>query len=635
MIGAALKKILRLGVEIDPKGSKRGADEVKQNLRSMSNEARRSTRQMGDQFDGLRSRIVQAFTFTAVIAGMRSVVKAAMEMETGLAQVGKTTGFVDVEIDKLRENIIGMGKDIPIATKGFLEVATAAGALGIKGVRDVTAFTKAVASLDAVTDIQGGEGGKQIARILSILDEDIGSIGEFADAINFLGSNAAATESEILSMTTELTKATGVFGTSSKEVLALSTAMVGLGQAPELAATGIGRIFRTINEGLIKGGEEADKLALIMGKSADEIKKGFADDAFGTVLEFLEEVEKSGENAGLVLASVGVQGDRLSRVLLPLVKNLDAVAAAEDVVARSAGSMQRELDRFAATTAGQFQLLDNRLNALKSSIGSNILPTLNASAQEASRIFDVFGEEVITAEQKFQIFALKILAGLEFIGDMIISTLTPIITGFVTNVGAAVLKVANTIELTFGRVFVDVAAGAENLINSIVQGLNKLPKVDLGTVDFDTTKVEQRIRELESPLNDFGALKDKVFNDLGFDDFQADADVVTRENTAKKLLEERLAIAEETVALRKEEIAAEDAKIDRMVEIGRKADEQRISDLMTEEEKNAAGKEMLGTLEDIEEAHGGAAKKSKETAENMRSMRDWVMRSSKGWKGAT
>lgn len=620
---SGLKKILKLGVVIDPKGAEVGSQRVKRSLKDMSSEARRSTKSMGDDFDGLRTRIVQAFTLGAAVAALRSTINAAKDLETGLANVAKTTGMVDVEIDQLRSNVVELGKDIPIATKGFLEVAAAAGALGIKGVRDVTAFTKSVASLAAVTDIQGEEGGKQIARILSILNEPISSIGEFADAINFLGSNAAATESEILSMTTELTKATGTFGVSSKEVLALSTAMVSLGQAPELAATGIGRVFRVINESLIEGGANAEKLERIMGRSAQSIKDSFQEDSFRTVTEFLGKVNDTGENAGLVLDSLGISGDRLARVLIPLTNNLDSVSDAQDVVARSAGSMAIELDRFANTYEGKMQTLENRVNSLKSAIGSGLLPILSDSVHEISRMFDVMSVELLTTEQKFQLFGLKVLAGLENVGDSILRFFVPIIVSVITNVGAAMVKAATMIELGFGRVFVAVADKAEKFVNGIIGALNKVtPGEGLDSVKFGEG-MEKRVKELEATATkSFATIRDEFAKTSGFEADKLLDSLDANSNTAKRLLEERLEIAEESLAIKKEEDDLAQAEIDRMIEIGRKADEERLKKRVDQGEQDAAGKALLDQLGDIEKKEKEGGKAGEKRVRNMRDARD-------------
>ena len=166
---------------------------------------------------------------------MKKSVDAAAEYQVAIANVSKTTGLAGDELKKFEKGISGMAGKIAVGKDEMLEIAAAAGQLGIKGSDDLLKFTETMSKLSLATDVSGEEGAKDIARLLTVTGEGVGVVDRFGSALTALGNNAAASESEILHMSTFLGQATSAFRLSSAEILGLAASMKSMG---------LGRIFQ-------------------------------------------------------------------------------------------------------------------------------------------------------------------------------------------------------------------------------------------------------------------------------------------------------------------------------------------------------------------------------------------------------
>lgn len=114
----------------------------------------------------------------AVEALRRSIgaaVRLYADVETGLVGVAKTADLSAREVAALDERLKGLSLDatVGLARTELLEIAQAAGQLGVKGVEDLTRFTKTVAQLQGATNLGGAEAAAALARILNVTGESI------------------------------------------------------------------------------------------------------------------------------------------------------------------------------------------------------------------------------------------------------------------------------------------------------------------------------------------------------------------------------------------------------------------------------------------------------------------------------
>ncbi len=193
------------------------------------------------------------------VAQMRNfgahLLRSYSELEDGLVAVAKTADLSAVEVRRLGDEINAIGQRLPVARKELLEVAAAAGQLGVKGVGNLSLFTETVGKLGLASNLSGDEAATSLARILTVTGEGIGQVDRFASAIVSLGNNFAASEREIAHHATRLATGTALYGVAAHEAAALGATLAALGLEAELGGTAVARAFASIDIALREGGE--------------------------------------------------------------------------------------------------------------------------------------------------------------------------------------------------------------------------------------------------------------------------------------------------------------------------------------------------------------------------------------------
>lgn len=319
-----------------------------------------------------------------VIVGVTGLaVKNFVDFEKGLIGVGKTTGIAGAELRNLGKDIREMSTRIPASTTELLEIAQAAGQLGVKGTQNIKKFTEIMAKLALASDVAGEEGGKGIARILTVTGDGIENVDRFAAALVDLGNNAAASEGEILGVATRVGGAVGAYNASSEGVLGISTALKAMGRQAEEAGSTVGRVFGAIDQSIRNGGKEFKRLQEITGMTGEQLKKTFKEDStevFRAFINGLADIEKKGGNTTRELGRFNLQGVRIQATIGTLInksavlnENMDrsAKAWAEN------NALNEEADTAIKSLSAQFTLIKNKTMAWATSVGELLSPILH------------------------------------------------------------------------------------------------------------------------------------------------------------------------------------------------------------------------------------------------------------------
>ncbi len=333
--------IANLGIGIDARQAKKGGAEVNSVLKQIQTNAgkvdtslKKSEKQL-DRFGkagGIAKRQLLGLVggLSAVIA-LRKTFNVFVDFEQGLVGVGKTANIAGEELDSLGDDFIKLSTEIPVATSQLLSIGQAAGQLGITGAKNILVFTETIAKLGVASDLAGDEAATTLARLLNVTGENVQSVGILASVIVSLGNNFAASEREIARMATQVASATAVFNVSSAEASALGAAMASLGVRAELGGSAVGRTFRAIDAAVRGGGKRLEQLAVLTGRTSEEIAKIFSEDAtagFTLFIEGLGRVIESGGDSTKVLKDFGLAGEEILKVLPTLAKNSDLVSRA-------------------------------------------------------------------------------------------------------------------------------------------------------------------------------------------------------------------------------------------------------------------------------------------------------------------
>ena len=325
--------------------------------------------------------------FLAVAAAAATLTVAATKsfiaFEKGVVSVAKTTNLAGQELEDFKKEIMDLSEEIPQTTDQLLEIATAAGQLGIKGTKNLVIFTETIAKLGATTDLEGEAAAIGIARILDLTGEAIDTVDEFGSVIVDLGNNFATSESQILAVATEVAKATVNFGLSSPEVLGLSAAMSSLGIQSEAGATVVGKAFQKIDEVIRKqAGPQFEKLIELSGMTGEELTKTFQTDStkvFESFIKGLGAAGQSGKSMTAELNALGLSGIRVEKILPTLAERSDKLA---DALKRSgkAAKENSALNKEAATafesSAARLAIAQNKINNALIEIGAETAPAV-------------------------------------------------------------------------------------------------------------------------------------------------------------------------------------------------------------------------------------------------------------------
>lgn len=284
----------------------------------------------------------------ALFALFQSNKGTVIDFDDRLLNVGKTTGLTGRSLNDLGKELVNLSRRLEtVSAIKLAEYATVAGQLGVKGKDDILAFSEALAKLEIATDIKGEDGGKEIARLLTLTDGGVQNVGLFGDEIVNLGNNFAATEKEILSNAEAISQNTGLYRIGRQDVLAYAVATKAVGLEAEVVGSSFNRTLATFEKS-IRTGKNLDVLAKQTGLSIDELKAKFRDNAAGVFNDFikgLNQVDQSGGSVNAVLNEIGISAVRDQRVIATLATSgYDVLSRAMVTVRDASGSMNQEFD---------------------------------------------------------------------------------------------------------------------------------------------------------------------------------------------------------------------------------------------------------------------------------------------------
>lgn len=326
--------------------------------------------------DDTSKTITTAFALSAAAIG--GTLTAFAKYETQLIKVGKTADLSGKELDDFGKEVVALSGKIPLSTNELLELSASAAQLGVKGKDNILKFTETVAKLGIATNITGEEGSQQIARLLNITGEGIGTVDRFANVITRLGNNVAAAEAEILSMASRVGKATAQFNLGTVAVLGISAALKGVGVEAELGGSAIGRTFFGIQDAVFKGGEALTTFSAITGKSGAELKTIFQEDATQAFQLFIDALHKlPAEQVSAAMRSMGLEGVGLMGVIGTLAERSELLTASlamanDEAIKQTA--LDQEFNRAVVSLENSFKFMTSEIMNLAASMGKDLAP---------------------------------------------------------------------------------------------------------------------------------------------------------------------------------------------------------------------------------------------------------------------
>lgn len=319
---------------------------------------------------------------TAPIMAIGTVgVKAAMDFETGMAGVRKTTDLTAEELDKMGQSLRNMAKEIPVSVVELTNLAETAGQLGIEK-EHLVDFTRTVADLSVATNILGQEGATDMARFANIMQMSQKDFDRMGSAIVELGNNTATTEKEILSMGMRLAAAGKQANMSEADVLGIAAGLSALGMEAQAGGTAFSRVINQIQLAVDTGSEDLEGFAKVAGMSASRFADAWGDDAAAALSTFivgLSDTTKHGQTTNEMLDELGITEIRLSDALRRTSganELFNKTLALSNEAWDENNALQKEAAIRYETTESKLKIAKNELNDAAIDLGQKLIPVV-------------------------------------------------------------------------------------------------------------------------------------------------------------------------------------------------------------------------------------------------------------------
>lgn len=322
----------------------------------------------------------------AVAAGVTAVgvasVKAAGEWDAGMARVSKTTGIEKgtQAYSDLNNQLKDIYATMPVAKQEILNVATAAGSLGIEK-QSIAGFTQTAIMMGSAFDLPAEEAAVAMGKIKSQMKtlpaeaQDSASFAQhMGSAIDMMGNEYNATEKDILDFSTRVSGSMSTLGAGAYETAAWGGMLSSVFPSAERAAGSFDALLTqlTTNE------ESQATAAQLLGVSTEEFMAAMSTDPSDTLLRIGRALE--GLPADQVLATTKALGGAYGMdSLVKMVGHTEEYAKAIDK-ANKAGkegtSIGTSYKNGINNMQDQTRILVNELSALAIDIGTPIASAL-------------------------------------------------------------------------------------------------------------------------------------------------------------------------------------------------------------------------------------------------------------------
>ncbi|ADE87915.1 tail length tape measure protein [Escherichia phage vB_EcoM_ECO1230-10] len=315
----------------------------------------------------------------ALGATIAAPVKAAIDFESTMADVKKVVDFDTPDgFKKMGQDIINMSKVLPMTANDIGKIVAAGGQSGIAA-KELMTFAESAIKMGVAFDITADQAGQAMAEMRSAFKMNQQQVVVLADKINYLGNNTAASAKDIMEIVQRIGPLGEVAGTASGEIAALGATLRGMGVQNEIAATGIKNLMLSLTAGKAATKSQREAFARL-GYSSTAVAKSMQLDSKKTMLVILKQVAKLRKHEQSAVLTQ-LFGKEVVGSIAPLLTNIKELEKNFDAVANKmkyAGSMEKEYQARAATTANELVIFRNQITALGITIGSVLLPAFNS-----------------------------------------------------------------------------------------------------------------------------------------------------------------------------------------------------------------------------------------------------------------
>lgn len=347
-------------------------------------------------FDGMTKAAMLAGA--GITAGLTASVHVGSEFESAFAGVKKTVNASNAELAQMRSEIRGLAKDeLPATAAELSAIAESAGQLGIHN-GNIMGFTRTMADLDVATDLGDGAAA-DFAKFANITGMDQGLFSNMGSSVVALGNNMATQESNIVDMSMRIAAAGNQIGLSEANILGYSAALSSVGIEAEAGGTAFSKLLTNLQMAT-ETGKNLEAYASVAGKTGQEFKQAFQEDATEAINAFLiglTDTEQNGKSAIAVLDEMGLTEVRLRDTLLRAGNAselfVDALEISNTAWKENTALANEAAQRY-QTFESQCQMTQNKLSDIGITLYDDLRPALTEGIGLANEFVDNFAGRI-------------------------------------------------------------------------------------------------------------------------------------------------------------------------------------------------------------------------------------------------
>ena len=494
------------GVDLNNLGdaSKKAGDDIAK-LRKEQEDVIANSDKFGDSTAKMAESLMDVAAALHIVDGLKKIGEAFKEcaeesiaFENSMASVKRTVGGNDSFINKLGDDFKQMSTVMPITTGELAQIATTAGQLGIAQ-ENVESFTTVMAKLATTTDLSADEAATMLAQFSNITG--VKEYDRLGSTIAKLGDATATTASKVTQMSQGMAASASLAGMKPTDIMAISAAVGSLGIEAQAGSTAMSTLINNMYKAT-ETGEKLTDFAKVAGMSGEQFKKAWQDDAAGALNSFIQglnDTERNGKSAIVLLDELGINNVRQTKAILGL-------ASAGDLLTRTLSMANQAWDENTAldekagimyeTTQAKITMMENAFSNLKTSIGDAFSPAIADAAQGLTNLMQPISEFISANPAIVQ--GIGAAVG-------VIGTATAALTGFV-----AVSKLATAASVAFAGAtgvalapVMAVVAGVAGLVG-IVTALSsafKESQLSMEDLDADFDNLTQKASEQQQIID--------------------------------------------------------------------------------------------------------------------------------------
>lgn len=345
---------------------------------------------------------------TVMTAAVGATAVASASYESAFTAVERTSGVVGSSVNELREEMIGLTRDIPQSFDEITDIAARGAQLGI-ATESLGAFTDTIAKFVATSDtVTLDQAVESLGRLSNLLGEsDYNALGS---AISLVGVNAAATEGAIVRTAQELAPFSAAVGVTTDETIGLATAVASLGQSPERTRSAFLALQKTMDKTVVEGGQQLQNYADLLGVTADEASKMWQQDPTQFISSLVSALSTV-DNLTVAFDNLGLTQSRTVQVFQALAADArnagDGMSVLQQAlldanVGYAEGTeLARQYSKIADDLASRWQIFVNALMEAGAALGDALAPMLVELLGVVTPLLQGFAEFIETPIGQF------------------------------------------------------------------------------------------------------------------------------------------------------------------------------------------------------------------------------------------